>query len=221
MGSGAAQVDFYYSTQSIYCYCLIDRMIWLRDQGVEVQIRPVLGGVIREPERYKDRCPIQTAYFKADAARTAARLGLPVHGPDPSPIDFKSGPGWQAQDEQPRNAWLNQLFVSAVVSGGGFAFLDHVMRGLWAGTVKQWDQPGALAPLLASAGFDHDTLIAAMSPQAARDILDANAAAMIAAGHWGVPLMVYRDEPFYGQDRFDHLTWRMAQHGDLSEGSPS
>ncbi|MBY0423856.1 MAG: hypothetical protein K2Q06_16245, partial [Parvularculaceae bacterium] len=27
--------------------------------------------------------------------------------------------------------------------------------------------------------------------------------------HWGVPLMVLDDEPFFGQDRLDALAWRM------------
>jgi len=31
------------------------------------------------------------------------------------------------------------------------------------------------------------------------------------AGHWGVPLMVYKAEPFYGQDRFDQLLWRIKE----------
>ena len=31
------------------------------------------------------------------------------------------------------------------------------------------------------------------------------------AGHWGVPTMVYRGEPFFGQDRIDVLKWRVAQ----------
>ena len=33
------------------------------------------------------------------------------------------------------------------------------------------------------------------------------------AGHWGVPLMVVQDEPFFGQDRIDLLAWRLAQAG--------
>jgi 2-hydroxychromene-2-carboxylate isomerase len=32
-------------------------------------------------------------------------------------------------------------------------------------------------------------------------------------GHYGVPLMVYAGEPFFGQDRFDQLVWRMRQQG--------
>ena len=32
-------------------------------------------------------------------------------------------------------------------------------------------------------------------------------------GHYGVPLMVHDDEPFFGQDRFDQLQWRLEQKG--------
>ena len=34
-------------------------------------------------------------------------------------------------------------------------------------------------------------------------------------GHYGVPLMVYEAEPFFGQDRYDQLLWRMQQQGLL------
>ena len=30
---------------------------------------------------------------------------------------------------------------------------------------------------------------------------------------YGVPLMVFEGEPFFGQDRFDQLKWRMTQKG--------
>jgi 2-hydroxychromene-2-carboxylate isomerase len=49
------------------------------------------------------------------------------------------------------------------------------------------------------------------------DRLDAairdNEAAQDASGHWGVPLMVFEGEPFFGQDRIDVLLWRMRQQG--------
>ena len=32
-------------------------------------------------------------------------------------------------------------------------------------------------------------------------------------GHYGVSLMVFDGEPFFGQDRFDQLVWRMTQKG--------
>jgi 2-hydroxychromene-2-carboxylate isomerase len=49
------------------------------------------------------------------------------------------------------------------------------------------------------------------------DRLDAviaqNQADLEAAGHWGVPTMVFEGEPFFGQDRIDLLVWRMQQRG--------
>ena len=33
------------------------------------------------------------------------------------------------------------------------------------------------------------------------------------AGHWGVPTMVVRGEPFFGQDRIETLRWRLDKYG--------
>jgi 2-hydroxychromene-2-carboxylate isomerase len=44
-------------------------------------------------------------------------------------------------------------------------------------------------------------------------IIEANEEAQRHAGHWGVPLFVFEGEPFFGQDRIDHLVWRMKQRG--------
>ena len=41
----------------------------------------------------------------------------------------------------------------------------------------------------------------------------ANQVAHEAAGHWGVPTMAFRGEPFFGQDRLDVLLWRLKQNG--------
>jgi 2-hydroxychromene-2-carboxylate isomerase len=44
-------------------------------------------------------------------------------------------------------------------------------------------------------------------------VIAGNEAAQKSAGHWGVPLMVFEGEPFFGQDRFETLKWRMVQKG--------
>jgi 2-hydroxychromene-2-carboxylate isomerase len=44
-------------------------------------------------------------------------------------------------------------------------------------------------------------------------IIAANQRDLEAAGHWGVPTMVFEGEPFFGQDRIDLLLWRMRQRG--------
>ncbi|MFA5503591.1 MAG: DsbA family protein, partial [Bacilli bacterium] len=43
--------------------------------------------------------------------------------------------------------------------------------------------------------------------------IQASHARLEEVGHWGVPTMVFKDEPFFGQDRIETLLWRMRQHG--------
>jgi 2-hydroxychromene-2-carboxylate isomerase len=43
--------------------------------------------------------------------------------------------------------------------------------------------------------------------------LEENDRLLRAAGHWGVPTMVVEREPFFGQDRFDLVVWRLKQIG--------
>jgi 2-hydroxychromene-2-carboxylate isomerase len=59
--------------------------------------------------------------------------------------------------------------------------------------------------------LDRDEILEANSWQSVEQDLQANNEAMHQAGHWGVPLMVYKAEPFYGQDRFDQLLWRIKE----------
>ena len=44
-------------------------------------------------------------------------------------------------------------------------------------------------------------------------IIKANEDAETAAGHWGVPLMVFKEEALFGQDRISHLIFRLEQAG--------
>ena len=37
------------------------------------------------------------------------------------------------------------------------------------------------------------------------------------AVHWGVPTMVYRGAPFFGQDRIDVRAWRLARQAEAVE----
>ena len=57
-----------------------------------------------------------------------------------------------------------------------------------------------------------DAAIAADEPQFVAQV-EANQVAQRDGGHYGVPLMVFDDEPFFGQDRFDQLRWRLEQKG--------
>ena len=215
MADEAAQVEVFYSLQSDYCYFLLDRLIGLRERRVRVVIRPVLGGVIRLPERYKNRDRLEYRYFETDTARTAAYLDLPYAYPDPSPISFKPESLWLAEENQPLNEYLYRLYVGSERAGKALEFLDKVGRMLWDGSVANWDKGDHLAKAMSAAGLDLEVVSDATSWKDTEADLGANAQAMLASGHWGVPLMIYDHEPFYGQDRYDQLVWRMRSKGDL------
>ncbi|SLN67356.1 DSBA-like thioredoxin domain protein [Roseovarius albus] len=209
------RVEVFYSLQSDYCYLLLDRLIGLAHKSVQVDIVPVLGGVLRLPHRYLDRDELEQQYFATDTKRLAEFLGLPHAYPDPSPIDFKPGSLWIAEENQPRNEYLCRLYIGATRAGRAMAFLDVVGRMLWDGSTPGWDQGDHLSRAMAKIGLNLAEVLEGTSWESAKEELDRNAEAMLAAGHWGVPLMVYDGEPFYGQDRFDHLIWRMRQKEDL------
>jgi len=45
------------------------------------------------------------------------------------------------------------------------------------------------------------------------DEIEKNHVKLEQAGHWGVPTMVVRGEPFFGQDRIKTLEWRLEKLG--------
>ena len=66
----------------------------------------------------------------------------------------------------------------------------------------------------ARAGFDLADLDVRQEAEA--DRLEAVIAENQAAQdphHWGVPLMVFEGEAFFGQDRLDVLEWRLGESG--------
>ncbi len=208
---GHKRVEIWFSLQSDYCYFLIDRLLGLSSSGVDVVVRPVLGLVLRMPQATQDRSMMEQRYFNKDTERTAEYLNLPYARPDPSPIQLEPGSVWIATPDQPLIDRLYRLFVGANMQGAGLQFLDVVVRGLWNGSNTGWDKSQFLQDALSGIGLDPDDILANTSWEAASRILDENHQGMLDLGHWGVPLMAYDGEPFYGQDRFDQLIWRMGQ----------
>ena len=96
--------------------------------------------------------------------------------------------------------------------GKGIELAYHVSHLIWGGE-PGWDQGDRLAEAVAKAGLDLAELEASIETYDPMEDVVANQDALEAAGHWGVPTMVLRDEPFSGQDRIDTLRWRLDQYG--------
>jgi len=117
--------------------------------------------------------------------------------------------------EQPYIHRLTHLGVAAAERGRGLALLDEVSRLIWSGTVSDWHLGDHLAQATARAGLDLAALDAAITRDDGhyRDAVADNQAAQRVGGHYGVPLMVFDGEPFFGQDRFDQFVWRLEKAG--------
>ena len=212
-------VDLFWSFRSPYSYLLMPRVIEFRESyDVDVSARVVYPLAVRDPELLKRLNPLYVGYMMRDTRRTADYLGMTITSPDPDPVDFdRALHGVGA--EQPRIERLMRLAAAAQEQGRALEFIDQVSRLLFGGTAD-WDTGDHLGRAAERAGLNLADLEARVETSCDRldQIIEANHQAQQTAGHWGVPLLVFEGEPFFGQDRFDQLVWRMRQHGLEARG---
>ena len=206
-------IDVYWSFRSPYSYLVTrDLSRLVKDFQVDVQMRIVYPIAIRDPSLVFDPANRNKAlYIGRDARRRAEFLGLPFAGPQPDPIVQDFGTMAVAQ-EQPYIYRLSALGVEAQRRGRGVEFVTEVSALIFGGT-KDWHQGDHLEQAAKRAGLTLDDLETAIDNGDQLAEVEANQAALAQAGHWGVPTMVLREEPFFGQDRIDTLRWRLQKLG--------
>ncbi|MBA4048699.1 MAG: disulfide bond formation protein DsbA [Sphingomonas sp.] len=207
-------VDVFWSFRSPYSRLVTADLLQLRDDyDVDVQLRVVLPLAVRNPQALFDpanRKPPR--YIAMDSMRRGEMLGRPIIFPtDPDPIvqDFRT---MEVAREQPYIHRLSKLGIEANRRGRGVELADRVAALIFGGT-RGWDKGDLLKDAVADAGLDLTALDAAIADGDHLAEIERNQAALDAAGHWGVPTMVFRAEPFFGQDRIDTLRWRLDRAG--------
>jgi 2-hydroxychromene-2-carboxylate isomerase len=207
--------DLYWSFRSPYSYMIMHRLTALeRAFDVQGRIRPVYPLAVRTPEFFDSRDPLWFSYFQADIHREAAFLGLPFRWPKPDPVKFDFATRSYPKD-QPYILRLTRLGALAAEKGRGLAYLDEVSRVIWGGTVDEWHEGDHLDGAAARAGLDPREMNQTVVDEADRlhGVVEENQTAQRAAGHYGVPMIAFAGEAFFGQDRFDQFKWRLEQHG--------
>ena len=207
--------DLYWSFRSPYSYMITKRLVELeRDFDVVGNIRPVYPLAVRTPEFFEAQDPLWFRYFAFDINREAAFLSLPFRWPIPDPVlmDFATR---TYPKEQPYIHRLTRLGVAAAERGRGLSMLAEVSHLIWSGTVDNWHEGDHIARALERAGLDPIEMFAAADNEADRlhAVIEASQVAQRDAGHWGVPMIAFDGEPFFGQDRFDQFKWRLEQKG--------
>lgn len=207
--------DLFWSVRSPYSYLATPRLrLFQQDFDVRCRVRPVYPHALRDAGAARLRDPLWLSYFKTDVVRTAQFLGLPLCWPRPDPVIVDPATGAPAE-EQPFAKRLTYLIVAAEEEGAGLAFIDSLAAALWSPDTPDWTAAGVLEAVAQSAGLDLGALERRIAerPDYYENEVVANDAAERSAGHWGVPVMVFENEPFFGQDRIDQLVWRMRQRG--------
>ena len=206
--------DIFWSFRSPYSYLATRRYRALAEEyDLTLNLRPVYPLAIRQPDFFERNHPGWLRYLFTDVARLSQYLDIPFAPPRPDPI-VQDMATRKIADDQPHIFRLTRLGQAAARRGKGLAFVDEVSRLIWGGT-QGWNESDHLAGAAQRAGLDLAELEAeiAREPEALDAEIAANQAALEAAGHWGVPTLVFEGEPFFGQDRIDLAVWRMAQKG--------
>ena len=209
------QVELFWSFRSPYSYLVTPRLVELeRDYDARVNVRPVLPIAVRLPDFFAHADPLWVSYLMRDCARSAEFAGLPLRWPRPDPVVMDMATRTYPL-EQPHIHRLTRLGQLAAERGFGLALLRAVSHLIWSGAVDNWHEGDHLARAVATAGGDLAEMDAVLAAETDRldAAIKANEADQRRGGHYGVPLMVYAGEPFFGQDRYDQLLWRMQQQG--------
>jgi len=212
--------ELYFSFRSPYSYLAIGRYRAMTEEyDCEIALKPVYPLAIRQPDFFERNHPNWLGYTMRDMMRVAQFHGIPFGPPRPDPIIQDMATRTIAA-EQPYIRRITRLGQAAARRGRGLAFAHEAARLIWGGAVN-WHEGDHLAGAATRAGLDLAELDAEAAAEA--ETLDAeiaaNQAALEAAGHWGVPTLVFEGEPFFGQDRIEMARWRMEQKG-LSRRDP-
>lgn len=208
-------VEVFWSFRSPYSYLATPRLAEMAARyDVDLKIRPVYPLAVRVDGFFERQDPRWPMYVVRDCFREAQRLGMTFGPPRPDPIVMNMATREIAKD-QPYIRRLTHLGQAAAERGRGLPFICEVSRTIWGGDTPDWHLGDHLARAAERAGLDLADLEATVAAEGDRleAAIQESHARMDAVGHWGVPTFVFKDEPFFGQDRIDALIWRMGQHG--------
>jgi 2-hydroxychromene-2-carboxylate isomerase len=229
-------VDVFWSMRSPYCYVSLDRCLELQKKyHLNLHLRIVYPIAIHEASFFEaaKMMKYRLPYQNIDIFRTAAFHGVQMVYPVPDPVAQKpdkessygviapfGGIGAAASEsEQPDIQVLCRTAIAAAEMGKGWDYLNEVMRLVWNGQKVPWnkDNYAHVRKAINAAGIDADQLIVDVKadPERYDRLIIANQDMQLEndCQHTGVPCFVFRNEPFFGQDRMDMLVWRLKQYG--------
>jgi 2-hydroxychromene-2-carboxylate isomerase len=199
----ARNVEYFFTPVSPCTYLGHDRFVASAGRhGVSIDVKPVdLGPVfaVSGGLPLKQRAPQRQAYRLIELARWSRHLGLPLnlqprHFPVPAAIASK---------------WILAA-LSEQGAAGALKLTGALLRAVWA-EERNIAESDTLAAIASEQGFDPRSLAEAAASAGIGERYDALTQEAIDRQVFGAPTYIYRDEPFWGQDRLDFLDRALAK----------
>jgi 2-hydroxychromene-2-carboxylate isomerase len=199
----AKLIDYYFTPVSPYTYLGHQRLLEIAARhGATIAVKPVDYGRIFPVSGglpLKQRAPQRQAYRLIELERWSKHLGKALNV---KPKFF------------PVSADMAARWIIAAQAGHGDAdalrLTGALLRAVWAEERDISDQP-TLASIAEGERLDPAQLAAGAASPDSAGRYDALTQEAIDRQIFGAPTYVYRDEPFWGQDRLDFLDRALAK----------
>lgn len=194
-------IDFYFSYRSPYSYLILPRMLKLKNEyNLDINFKIVYPLAIRMPEWFKNKNIFFFVPFIMDFKKKAKKLNIPLNMPiKPDPIRQNTITG-KISSHQPYI--FDVCHMGQVMSnrGKGIEFAFELSTLIWS--VKNWNNDSLLEKVFAEFGEDLYEVRKTAKKDESRiiDEIKNNQEDQKIAGHHGVPLNVYKDKYYFGQD---------------------
>ena len=185
-------IDFYYDYGSPTTYLAWTQIFDLAEKhGATVVRKPaLLGGIFKNTGNQTPAAvPAKGKYMFVEMQRYAKRYGVPMRFNDNFPIN---------------TIYLMRGALHARREGFLPAYDKVCFESMWVNNLNMGD-PEVMAKVFTDAGFDANSIGAAMQdPSIKKELFDLTEQAT-AAGLFGMPAFIIDGEMYWGQDRLDFV----------------
>jgi len=196
-------VEYFFTPVSPFTYLGHERFLAIAGlHGVSIDVKPVdLGPVfaVSGGVPLKQRAPQRQAYRLVELGRWSKHLGLPLNL---QPRHFPVPP-----------ALASKLILASLSQQGAVGALKltgALLRAVWA-EERNIAESDTLAAIASEQGFDAASLAERAAASDIGERYEALTQEAIDRQVFGAPTYIYREEPFWGQDRLDFLDRALAK----------
>ena len=209
-------IDLYFSFRSPYSYLILPRILKLKkESNIDINFKLVYPIAIRMPDWFEKKNILFFLSTMSDFKKKAKQLDMPLNLPvKPDPIKQNIFTAKIAKN-QPYIFDICHMGQEMTDRGFGLEFAYKLSTKIWS--VKNWNKDEHLVEILSEFNIELPEIRETIknNEKALIEKIKQNQVEQLDAGHHGVPLSVYKEEYFFGQDKFNDLIERMKINGDL------